>query len=105
MSAAHTPGPWAVREHWATEYAFEVYPTHGGDEPKIGQWSAIVEVGDGTYEDEAEANAHLIAAAPDLQASLQRLLDQCDRLRLPEWKESPAERDARALLARIGGAA
>ena len=69
--SAHTPGPWAVRDHWCDDDAFEVYPTKDGRMPTVGQWSAIVEVGDGTYEDEAEANAYLIAAAPDMLKALE----------------------------------
>ena len=62
----HTPGPWAVRTHWNNDEAYEVYPTNGGTEPSCGEWSAIVEVGDDCYEDEAKANALLIAAAPEM---------------------------------------
>lgn len=68
----HTPGPWAVREHWADEGSFEVYPTRGGD-PDFGKWSALAEIPEYGPDDapEAEANAHLIAAAPDLLRTLQ----------------------------------
>lgn len=60
----HTPGPWAIRRHWSNEDAFEIYPDRG--DPGYGEWASIVEIGDYCYEDEAEANARLIAAAPDM---------------------------------------
>jgi hypothetical protein len=65
----HTPGPWAVRDHWSDEGAFEVYPTRNGKQPKFGEWAALAEVPE-YGEGEAEANALLIAAAPDLLEAL-----------------------------------
>lgn len=71
----HTPGPWAVREHWSDDGAFEVYPTRGGKKPSIGEWSALAEIPEYGPDDapEAEANARLIAASPDLYAVLKEL--------------------------------
>lgn len=72
----HTPGPWAVRPHWSDEERFEVYPDRDVD---FGEPSEIAEVC-GHYGDddelaaEAEANAYLIAAAPELKSEGKFLL-------------------------------
>jgi hypothetical protein len=71
MSAAHTPGPWQV-----------------GTQPPIPGWALAV-VGEGrvvcdlTMAGNAEADARLIAAAPDLLAALQAIETICT--------ESPAD--------------
>ena len=67
--AKHTPGPWVVED--------ERY--HGPNWAIIGSadtagWHAFVRVAvqlDNKPSDEGEANARLIAAAPDLLAALQ----------------------------------
>ena len=69
--SGHTPGPWEVRDHCYIDGVFDVYPTHGGKQPDVGSWSEICTIGDGAYEECAEANARLIAAAPDLFSELQ----------------------------------
>jgi hypothetical protein len=50
----HTPGPWAAREPNGPGNGWRVGPAWLGEKP----WS-----------DETSANAHLIAAAPDLMAA------------------------------------
>jgi len=77
--AKYTPGPWTTRdtEIIATQFseciAIVQYPGHGANE-----------------EAEGLANAHLIAAAPDLLVALENVLrrsgvdlqqDQCDEIR------------------------
>ena len=83
----HTPGPWAVAE----------------------TFSPCVLIGDGYVQlpvnDEAQANARLIAAAPELLEALQRLSAQCTRLRLPGQAETDAEKTARAVIAKATGGA
>lgn len=74
MSTKHTPGPWEVREHWGDDDAFEVYPTRGGKQPPIGEWAALAEVPEYGQAGEAEANAYLIAAAPELLEALDGML-------------------------------
>jgi hypothetical protein len=64
MESKHTPGPWEVRENITpSEYGtVEVYKEDGN------KWIASAlgtHVGPRTKE-EAKANAHLIAAAPDM---------------------------------------
>ena len=100
----HTPGPWAVREHWSDDGAFEVYPTRGGA-PSYGQWSALAEVPEYGKEDspEAEANAHLIAAAPDLLEALQEIVNAADG---DGWNQLDAGlKKARAAIAKATGGA
>jgi hypothetical protein len=61
--AAHTPGPWRV-----TEYGGEI-AIHAEDNSKI----ALPEKWFASDRAEAEANARLIAAAPELLAALGKL--------------------------------
>ena len=70
----HTPGPWSVGG--PTEYAYQLRI-----DPSIG-----VVYGGG---EEVQANAHLIAAAPELLEALDYALAVADEgLRLgPEWRE------------------
>lgn len=70
MTDTFTPGPWAVRPHWSDDSMREVYPTRPGKELQFGAWSDIAEVREGGEGESAEANARLIAAAPDLLEQL-----------------------------------
>lgn len=75
----HTPGPWRA--------VIDSDFTPGIDADDIGE--SIVVIGPnnlstdlgiwGRCREEAEANAHLIAAAPDLLAALQTLVEQAER--------------------------
>jgi hypothetical protein len=66
-TAQHTPGPWRVGDAGATVFG----PNNGEPAPKI-----IANVGRGAFPAERnKANAHLIAAAPDLLAALIRCAD------------------------------
>ncbi len=83
MSNAWTPGPWFIV---TPTQGFEVCTIHGVEqqptEDGLGQtWvyirpESLVRDGEWHWPDEAEctANAHLIAAAPDLYAALDDLL-------------------------------
>lgn len=101
MSAKHTPGPW-----WVDEPLED-----GGTEPIVAnaQW-VICEVADGIDEDGAmEANARLIAAAPDLLAALENLTPILEAAESnasgnPEWKwVSSRINTARAAIAKAEG--
>ena len=67
----HTPGPWAVNPVGAVVDSFratgEIVPV-----------CALLWPTDVRSEDETEANARLIAAAPDLLAALKALVDVID---------------------------
>lgn len=72
----HTPGPWQAdsegREGWAVNY------------DSCAEWSHVAVVrpnSEGSRpvdDDEAEANARMIAAAPELLAALKKLLNETD---------------------------
>jgi hypothetical protein len=63
---SHTPGPWSTGQYPINDYAYAIY---GVDNSKIG----VVEKFDAPYKAEEEANARLIAAAPDLYIALKSL--------------------------------
>lgn len=77
--AKHTPGPWKITESGASVYAVH----HNGDfkdgKPLlVNRFYAHVEDcrSQGGSIEEAKANALLIAAAPDLLAALEHLLNE-----------------------------
>lgn len=60
----HTPGPWLTEvNRYGDE--IDVYPQRNGP-PPVGRWAEICTVKDYDSQEEMEANAHLISAAPDL---------------------------------------
>ena len=68
MKHQHTPGPWSkVGELLATDENLK----HACLQAKNGRWTALVEIED----TEGEANARLIAAAPELLEALIILID------------------------------
>lgn len=67
MSTAHTPGPWRSGDRWKTIFA----PNDGQPSPPV---IATIHCPDAKFET-IKANAHLIAAAPELLAALQSLLE------------------------------
>ena len=68
----HTPGPWKVREpdHFVDGLAHMVVSEH----PQEGYWH-IAEMGAHNGRAESEANARLIAAAPEMLEALIVLLN------------------------------
>jgi hypothetical protein len=72
--AAHTPGPLTV-----VKYEHAVGPSHGvktvSPGGSAGTWVATMHPRSGP--EESEANARLIAAAPDLLRELRMLVLQC----------------------------
>ena len=101
---AHTPGPWKLHSA-GMQFSWEI----NQHVPDGGLWSAVVEVnanglGSRTVKvKEAEANARLIAAAPELLRELKHLLSM--------WEEAIGwEKDymdmgdsARAVIAKAEG--
>lgn len=75
----HTPLPWAVRECFFDSSEYEIYPTHGGEDPDIGQWSEVCVAKD-TYDeenpDQARLNAELIVAAVNSHHALIEAAEQ-----------------------------
>lgn len=68
--SAHTPGPWRINPNWLP--------------PEYPDWREIISGHDKNYRRMSvsghcgEANAHLIASAPDLLSALQSLLAAVD---------------------------
>lgn len=60
-NGAHTPGPWSIEERYTDSYAIN---------PNVAWLGAS----SSDKEGENEANAHLIAAAPDLLVALEEVL-------------------------------
>jgi hypothetical protein len=77
----HTPGPWRYEPGTKT---IRAVPSN--------YWLATMDSWDGAVDN--NANARLIAAAPDLLAALQALADKCVPGCTPYAKELPAARAA-----------
>ena len=91
MKTQHTPGPWSVSKLATPDYAPE-FAIHAGDDDLAR-----------TMNGDSEANARLIAAAPDLLAALQRILSvRCFRNDLSA-EHHAALNDCRAAIAEAGG--
>lgn len=71
MSAKHTPGPWRVKRS-ESKPAFNVVGTKVGCKYKIARCPYISD----DDKQEAEANAKLIAAAPELLKALKLMLSR-----------------------------
>lgn len=91
MSAKHTPGLWAIQE-----YKGSSAPTifqHETCEP-VAEVSNVGEDSDGSRDkDEELANARLIAAAPELLAAIQDMLNRV------EWAQRPGQSVQAGILA------
>ena len=113
MSAKHMPGPWAVGP-WVRAGGKHVYANIGNGPDRI---AAVTVYGrmrdsdrvagrplrDGSHTrsvpvEVAEANARLIAAAPELLAALQDMVHYDD---LPEAEQALAMAKARAAVAKL----
>ena len=74
----HTPGPWKVAENlFGSTASYEVY-TNVETRSGRGGYTRICQI---TPRDQ-KANAHLIAAAPEMAEVLEWLLDEFDRREL-----------------------
>lgn len=86
----HTPGPWTVDYSGPSRLAI------------MDDAYRVIAFGNLQNEiaDEDEANARLIAAAPEMRASIERMITALEDCEAGECEEA---REARALLARIDG--
>ena len=101
--SAHTPGPWAF-SRWDEFGGRRFYVSQADGAPYTPHFSDVAALIAETVVDERasiqEANARLIAAAPDLLAALKELLDvSASPLYRPATK-ADAERHARAAIAK-----
>lgn len=89
----HTPGPWRISDSsWVTNHRDIDAPTHGALAVVVWRME------EDERSPECEANAALIAAAPDLLAALEVA---ADALEMAEFFEKAAQ--ARAALAKARG--
>jgi len=65
----HTPGPWEIKAHSDPCYRYISAPKH------IALAQVVWRVEEEDRSPACEANAHLIAAAPDLLEALEELVD------------------------------
>ena len=115
--AKHTPGPWEFGpNHSSTGLAGQLVVRPAGEFPH-GEW--VADVGS-MYDDHREANASLIAAAPELLEALKLWLDIHDKpagfigkfgkslteaIAAQEVKVNAAAAAARAAIAKVEGGA
>jgi hypothetical protein len=106
----HTPGPWTTQE--APHRAWIASVGHNVDDPQI--WTVAQVAPGNTYHfGDKEADARLIAAAPDLLALARQYAMECSecdgtgREELPEQPgivtDCPACADIRAVIAKAEG--
>ena len=70
----HTPGPWLIRE--GDEWTTDIVTAEGNNEcGDVMYWNVASY---NRQRDEAEANAYLIAAAPDLLEALESLINDSE---------------------------
>ena len=95
-----TPGPWHVHPFRAQVDTFVWTDAETLDPVPV---CALLWLTDRRSEGETEANAHLIAAAPELYAALEKLYNRLlDKLEWPEEYESELA-SARSALAKARG--
>lgn len=75
MTTQHTPGPWRVEEQPYKSSAFYIRGTKPNGKPMTWGLGAVAHIPRSTVLP-SEANARLIAAAPELLEALQNCLEQ-----------------------------
>lgn len=75
MITTHTPGPWAVSKRGCDQFQTHAIIEAANDFPRVAVICSGESANDPPHfsRDEAEANARLIAAAPEMLAALKRL--------------------------------
>lgn len=98
MSQAHTPGPWQIKSNMEPEYI--VGDIDGPLEGNVMHYSPVAVVMETKH---FEANARLIAAAPELFSALSTMLTHMG-MDEDEWNRQTFKQ-ARAAIAKATGAA
>ena len=106
MNTQHTPGPWTIEDAGESDIKGEKY---WDCEIRVPHRASIVRLMDshhceefGFSAEETQANARLIAAAPDLLAALEEIYREFGDMGGPEgWSESVMK--ARAAIAKAKG--
>jgi len=91
--SSHTPGPWEIKRHPDPCYRYISAPKH------IALAQVVWRVEEEDRSPSCEANAHLIAAAPELLWTLEKLVE---RVGGDEWFAEWADK-ARAAIAKGRG--
>lgn len=65
----HTPGPWTVEHHGGPWHIF------GANDERVGTYSTSAPASTAEQWDVSQANARLIAAAPELLAALESIVE------------------------------
>lgn len=93
--AKHTPGHWEARPWPREEGKFQIWGSHPGSKGSTFRaWVASVRAGE-LSDETNEANARLIAAAPELLAALWKIAG--------DTYDDNAEKIARAAIAKAEG--
>lgn len=102
MSNQHTPGPWLYGAAYGNNSVLIEAAQGVNVATVINHTFSGIEKGHPVYtwNDEGDANARLIAAAPELLTALERLVGQCDRLRIKGQPMSDAEKFAAIAIAK-----
>lgn len=89
MKKQHTPGPWAVSP-------YNNITSRNGTVAKTEQMP-------GNYESEQKANAHLIAAAPDLLSALKETIEYLETFACHDEQGRAAIKSANAAISKAEG--
>lgn len=84
----HTPGPWSYWSGYNAVDKLEAQVTAEGGDIVIASYNSLIE--------EGEANACLMAAAPDLLADLEEAAKTLRRYEILHWAKETNESDAKA---------
>lgn len=109
MEAKWTPGPWSIESETSHNGEFAIIAPDGTHPDPWNIAQTYGSVGHGEGEDEALANARLIAAAPDLAEAVRRQVENIERWRetgipaTPEESKSIYEQLLAALTRATGG--
>ena len=90
----HTPGPWEIKYHPDPCYRYISGPEH------IALAQVVWRVEEEDRSPDCEANAHLIAAAPELLEALEMMLEMSE---MGGFGKAAAEDVARAAIAKAKG--
>ena len=90
----HTPGPWEIKPHFDPAYRHISGPKHKALAQVV--WCVDEE----ERSPDCEANAHLIAAAPELLEALEMMLEMSE---MGGFGKAAAEDVARAAIAKAKG--
>lgn len=104
---AHTPGPWSFSDHGDRRHKEFAIMAEGGANTDCGRGKiASVYAGFGAHFtwEQAEANARIMTAAPDLLRALENLLEDAITLGIKESDVSGSAIEARDAIRKARGA-